>query len=93
MPSSPGVYLMKDARGAILYVGKASSLRHRVMSYFSQGHGLETRIQRMVARIADIDFYITASEEEALILELNLIKRHSPHYNAVSYTHLRAHET
>ncbi len=78
MPASPGVYLMKDGRGVILYVGKASSLRHRVSSYFSRSHRLEPHIRQMVGRIADIEFYITASEEEALILELNLIKRYSP---------------
>jgi len=81
MPANPGVYLMKDTRGSIIYVGKAANLRHRVSSYFSRSHRLEPRIQRMVGRIADIEFYITASEEEALVLELNLIKRHSPHYN------------
>ena len=83
MPASPGVYLMKDAKGTIIYVGKASSLHNRVSSYFSSRHRLEPRIQQLVARIADIEFYITASEEEALVLELNLIKRHSPHYNVL----------
>ncbi len=80
-PSSPGVYLMKDARGGIIYVGKASSLKNRVRSYFGGSAGLDPKTQRMVAKIADIDFFITGSEEEALILELNLIKRHSPYYN------------
>ena len=80
-PSSPGVYLMKDTRGVIIYVGKAASLKNRVRSYFSGNANLDPKTQRMVARIADIDFFITGSEEEALILELNLIKRHSPHYN------------
>lgn len=81
LPVSPGVYLMKDAQGSILYIGKASSLRHRVRSYFSLSGKLDPKTRRMVARIADIDFFVTASEEEALILELNLIKRHSPYYN------------
>ena len=81
LPPSPGVYLMKDAEGNILYVGKAANLRHRVRSYFSAGQKLSPKIQRMVARVNDIDFFITASEQEALILELNLIKRHRPRYN------------
>ncbi len=81
LPASPGVYLMKDVQGNILYIGKAASLQHRVRSYFSRTGNLDPKTRRMVARIADIDFFITASEEEALVLELNLIKRHSPYYN------------
>lgn len=81
LPTSPGVYLMKDAEGNILYVGKAANLHHRVRSYFGAGQKLSTKLQRMVARVNDIDFLITASEQEALILELNLIKRHRPRYN------------
>jgi excinuclease ABC subunit C len=81
LPESPGVYLMRDAAGNILYVGKASSLHHRVRSYFSAGQKLSPKIQRMVARVADIDFFVAASEQEALILELNLIKQYHPRYN------------
>jgi excinuclease ABC subunit C len=81
LPNSPGVYLMRDAEGNILYVGKAASLHHRVRSYFSAGQKLSPKIQRMVARVADIDFFIAASEQEALILELNLIKQYHPRYN------------
>ena len=81
LPPRPGVYLFKDARGNILYVGKAASLRHRVKSYFSTVHRLPPKLQRMVSRVNDIDFFTTGSEEEALVLELNLIKRHRPHYN------------
>jgi|Deesub1362A_J573_1020465.scaffolds.fasta_scaffold00302_35 excinuclease ABC subunit C len=81
LPESPGVYLMRDAEGNILYVGKAASLRHRVRSYFGAGLKLSPKLQRMVTRVADIDFYVTSSEQEALILELNLIKRHHPRYN------------
>src|SRR3972149_1591750 len=80
LPPNPGVYLMKDAAGKIVYVGKAASLKDRVRSYFGAGpHTAKT--EQMVARIADIDFVITGSEQEALILEMNLIKRHHPHYN------------
>lgn len=81
LPLSPGVYLFKDARGSILYVGKAVNLRNRVSSYFGAGQKLAPKIGRMVSKIADLEYFITASEQEALILELNLIKRHHPHYN------------
>ncbi len=81
LPASPGVYLMRDAEGNILYVGKAANLRHRVRSYFGTRQKLSPKLQRMVGRVSDIDFFITASEQEALILELNLIKRHHPRYN------------
>ncbi|MBI4188894.1 MAG: excinuclease ABC subunit UvrC [Chloroflexi bacterium] len=81
LPTSPGVYLMKDAEGTILYVGKASSLRNRVRSYFQSRQELTPKIQRLVARVHDLEFFVTSSEQEALILELNLIKRHHPRYN------------
>ncbi len=81
LPITPGVYLLKDAEGNILYVGKAANLRHRLRSYFGAGQKLSPKLQRMVARVNDLDFLITTSEQEALILELNLIKRHRPRYN------------
>jgi excinuclease ABC subunit C len=81
LPNSPGVYLLKDAAGNILYVGKAANLHHRVRSYFGAGQKLSLKLQRMVARVSDLDFFVTSSEQEALILELNLIKRHHPRYN------------
>jgi len=72
---------MKDAEGNILYVGKAANLRQRVRSYFSAGQKLSPKVERMVARVGDFDFFVSTSEQEALILELNLIKRHHPRYN------------
>jgi excinuclease ABC subunit C len=81
LPTKPGVYLMKDAKGTILYVGKAVNLRARVRSYFHASANQSPKIQRLAASIADIDFIVTASELEALILESNLIKRHKPKYN------------
>ncbi|MBA7618532.1 UvrABC system protein C [subsurface metagenome] len=81
LPTSPGVYLLKDAEGNILYVGKAANLRYRVRSYFGTGQKLPPKLKRMVARVSDLDFMVTTSEQEALILELNLIKRHRPRYN------------
>ena len=64
-----------------MYVGKAASLQHRVRSYFGAGQKLPAKLRRMVASIADLDFFVTSSEQEALILELNLIKRHHPRFN------------
>ena len=81
LPNSPGVYLLRDTEGTILYVGKAANLRHRVRSYFGAGQKLSPKLLKMVAGVGDIDFYVTGSEQEALILELNLIKRHHPRYN------------
>ncbi len=81
LPTKPGVYLMKDAKGTILYVGKAVNLRARVRSYFHASAGYSAKIERLVAGISDVDFIVTASELEALILESNLIKRHKPRYN------------
>ncbi len=81
LPASPGVYLLRDAEGNILYVGKAANLHHRVRSYFGAGQKLSLKLQRMVARVNDLDFFVTNSEQEALILECNLIKRYRPHYN------------
>jgi len=81
LPDSPGVYLLKDAAGNILYVGKAANLHHRVRSYFGARQKLTPKLQRMVARVSELDFFVTSSEQEALILELNLIKRHHPRYN------------
>ena len=81
LPTSPGVYLLRDATGNILYVGKAANLHHRVRSYFGAGQKLSLKLQRMVARVSEFDFFVTSSEQEALILECNLIKRHRPRYN------------
>ncbi len=81
LPATPGVYLMKDASGAILYVGKAASLRSRVRSYFQSRDGLSPRIQDLVAEIADFEIIRTATEPEAFLLEDALIKRHQPRFN------------
>ena len=81
LPGSPGVYLMKDAGGNILYVGKAANLHHRVRSYFTASQKLTPKLRRMVTRVSELDFFVTASEQEALILELNLIKMYHPHFN------------
>ncbi|MGC9360591.1 MAG: excinuclease ABC subunit UvrC, partial [Anaerolineae bacterium] len=81
LPESPGVYLMKDANGRIIYVGKALVLRDRVRSYFGQTALRDAKTARLVGDIADIEWIVTESELEALILESQLIKRYSPRYN------------
>lgn len=83
LPSAPGVYLMKDETGRILYVGKAKSLRSRVRSYFQESGVSErgARIELMVRRVADLDVILTQTEQEALILEATQIKAHKPRYN------------
>lgn len=81
LPASPGVYLMRDAENTILYVGKAASLRHRVSSYFTAQYKLSPKLQQLVAQVHDVDFFVTNSEQEALILELNMIKQYRPRYN------------
>jgi len=82
VPKDPGVYLFRDARGDVLYVGKAKSLRPRVRSYFQKGSS-DTRqgIARMVSRVGEIETIVTSSEVEALHLEQNLVKRHRPPFN------------
>jgi excinuclease ABC subunit C len=81
LPSRPGVYLFKNKDGKVLYVGKAIILRNRVRSYFQKSRPLEPRIQSLVKKIVDLDFIVTDSEVEALILEANLIKQYKPRYN------------
>ncbi len=81
LPTGPGVYLFKDVQGNILYVGKATNLRNRVRSYFAARQKLSPKLGRMVARVGDIELFVTNSDQEALILELTLIKRHRPRYN------------
>jgi excinuclease ABC subunit C len=81
LPDKPGVYLMKDDRGRIIYVGKALSLKNRVRSYFQVAGRQSPKVQALTAKIADLDYLVTDSEVEALILECNLIKEHRPRYN------------
>jgi excinuclease ABC subunit C len=81
IPAKPGCYLMKDARGEILYVGKAIHLRNRVRSYFHSSAEHSPKVLEMISKIQDIEWIVVDSELEALILEMNLIKRHSPKFN------------
>lgn len=81
LPESPGCYLMKDESGKIIYVGKAINLKNRVRSYFQKSNDHSFKTRRMVENIRDIEWIVVASELEALILEMNLIKEHRPFYN------------
>ena len=81
IPAKPGCYLMKDAEGRVLYVGKAVHLRNRVRSYFHESAAHTPRMHEMVSKVADIEWIVVGSELEALILEMNLIKQHRPKYN------------
>lgn len=82
LPLSPGVYLYKDARGRIIYVGKARVLRRRILSYF-RPEGLPAKTRAMLAHAVSLDVLTTTTEKEALLLESSLIKKHRPHYNIV----------
>ncbi|MEO8456524.1 MAG: excinuclease ABC subunit UvrC [Chloroflexota bacterium] len=81
LPAKPGVYIFKNAKGTILYVGKAQVLRQRVRSYFGATHAFEAKTRQLVENIADIEFILTATVQEALLLEATLVKRHQPFYN------------
>ena len=83
LPDRPGVYLMKDARGEVIYVGKAQSLRNRVRSYWQKGTtaGAIHLIREVIDKVAELDYTITDSDSEAFLLEVNLIKRHRPRFN------------
>ncbi|MCP4721615.1 MAG: excinuclease ABC subunit UvrC [Desulfobacteraceae bacterium] len=82
-PHSPGVYLMKDAKGKIIYVGKAKDLKKRLASYFISKQHPDTKTAVLLGMIKDFDLVITASDHEAFILEANLIKEHNPKYNVL----------
>jgi excinuclease ABC subunit C len=94
LPERPGVYLMKDAGGQILYVGKAVNLRTRVRSYFQDPGRLAPKVRALMRRVADLEVIVCDTEVEALILEATLVKRHQPRYNIQlkddkSYPYLR----
>ena len=83
LPAKPGVYIMHDAQDAIIYVGKAVSLKNRVRQYFQSSRNKGVKIEQMVPRIARFEYIVTDSELEALVLECNLIKEHRPKYNTM----------
>ena len=81
LPDKPGVYLMRDAKGHVIYVGKAVVLKNRVRSYFQASSRHSPKVRALVAKIAALEYIVTATELEALILECNLIKEYHPKYN------------
>ncbi|MFD1850116.1 excinuclease ABC subunit UvrC [Oceanobacillus bengalensis] len=92
LPAQPGCYFMKDKHGTVIYVGKSKALKNRVRSYFTGAHDKKT--QRLVQEIVDFEYVVTSSEIEALILEMNLIKKYDPKYNVMlkddkSYPYLK----
>ena len=83
LPAKPGVYIMHDEKDAIIYVGKAVSLKNRVRQYFQSSRNKGPKIEQMVTRIHRFEYIVTDSELEALVLECNLIKEHRPKYNTM----------
>src|SRR6195952_2638916 len=81
LPKDPGVYFHKDAKGEIIYVGKAAVLRNRVRQYFQQSRNRDPKTEALVAEIIDIDWMVVESELEALFLEAEMIRRYMPRYN------------
>ena len=99
IPKLPGIYIMKDGRGGILYIGKAKSLNIRVRSYFQKSRHMPIRTRIFKDKVHDIKFLTTRTEAEALILESNFIKKHQPRYNVLlkddkhyPYLRLTTHE-
>ena len=94
LPTSPGIYLHKNAAGKIIYVGKAKNLRNRVRQYFQSSRNMDPKTRRMVKLIEDFEFIVVDNEVEALVLESNLIKKHKPRFNVFlkddkQYPHLK----
>jgi len=94
LPESPGVYIMRDAEGTIIYVGKAKILKNRVKSYFQNRDDRDSKTSALVANVDSLEYIVTNTEEEALILENTLIKRHKPKYNILlkddkTYPHIK----
>ena len=94
LPKEPGVYLMKDISGTVIYVGKAKSLKNRVSQYFGQRSNMDEKVKAMVSSVADFSYIVTPTELDALALEKNLVLKHQPHYNILlkdgkSYQYIR----
>src|SRR3982751_5726012 len=94
LPTSPGIYIHKNATGKIIYVGKAKNLRNRVRSYFQSSRNMDPKTRRLVRVIADFEFIVVDNEVEALVLESNLIKKFKPRFNVMlkddkQYPHLK----
>ena len=94
LPLTPGVYIMKNAAGDIIYIGKAKALKNRVSQYFGSQNKHPIKVRRMVEHVADFDYILVGSEFEALVLECSLIKQHTPKYNILlkddkGYTYIK----
>jgi excinuclease ABC subunit C len=83
LPDRPGVYLYKDAKGQVIYVGKAASLRSRVRSYFQESRARDAKTDALVKHVRDLEYVVTDNELEALMLEANLVRKHRPRYNII----------
>ena len=83
LPDRPGVYIYRDAKAQVIYVGKAASLRSRVRSYFQEARPHDPKTDALVRQIADLDYVVTDNELEALMLEANLVRKHRPRYNII----------
>src|SRR5260370_36703104 len=81
IPTSPGVYLYKNAQGEVIYVGKAKSLRHRISSYFHEGRVADAKTGTLVREAVDVDYIVVANNKKALALENHLIKQKQPRFN------------
>ena len=81
LPLNPGVYIMHDKTGKIIYIGKAKALKNRVSQYFGSEKNHDDKVRRMVANVDSFEYILTDSEFEALVLECSLIKQHTPKYN------------
>ena len=83
LPDRPGVYLYRDAKAQVLYVGKAASLKNRVRSYFQESRPRDPKTDALVRHIRDLEYIVTDNELEALMLEANLVRKHRPRYNII----------
>ena len=83
LPDRPGVYLYRDAKAQVIYVGKAASLRSRVRSYFQESRAPDPKTDALVRQIADLEYIVTDNELEAMMLEANLVRKHRPRYNII----------
>ena len=97
LPLLPGVYIMKNADGEIIYIGKAKALKNRVSQYFGSQNRHPVKVRKMVENVDRFDYIVTGSEFEALVLECSLIKQHSPKYNILlkddkGYSYIRISE-
>ncbi len=94
LPTSSGIYIHKNEAGIIIYIGKAKNLRNRVRQYFQSSRNMDMKTRRLVKQIVDLEYIVTDTEKEALVLESNLIKKHKPRYNILlkddkQYPHLK----